>query len=75
MQCPICGSELLPEFIESLAGKKERRYLQYGKKQEPAFYCPGAVRLDGHGVNLWTVTWIVCYLRMIKRRKKLKMSY
>lgn len=75
MICPVCQTELEPEFIKTLEDKKERRYLRYGKKLELVFYCPNAIRHDGHGMNLWTKSWIESYRRMMKGRKKLKMSY
>ncbi len=72
MTCPVCQAELKPDFIETLEGNKARRTLWYKGKQELASYCPNAVRHDGHGANLWTATWIKCWLRMQKRLEKFK---
>jgi len=75
MICPKCQAECLPEFLENMAGKQEREYVQYGGNQEPAFFCPNVLPGDGHCVNLWTETSIKNWVAMRKRLKKFKVKY
>jgi len=70
--CPVCGAKLEPYFIENTVGKPERYYLQHGKKQEPAFFCPNATPHDGHGMNLWTETSAQNWVAMQKRQEEFK---
>lgn len=72
MICLACGAELEPYFVENMAGKQERYYLQYGKRQEPVFFCPNATPHDGHGMNLWTETSAKNWIAMKKRMEKFK---
>lgn len=75
MICPVCQAELEPYMIVTMDDDEVQWTLRYGKRDEPVFYCPNVPRSKEHGMNLWTVTWIKNWLRMMKRRKKLKMSY
>lgn len=70
--CPVCGAELLPKIIEDMNGEKVHQTLQYGKRQEPVYYCPDARPHDGHGMNLWTASNIKSYPATKKRLEKFK---
>lgn len=68
--CPVCGAELEPQILKDMAGNEFQQTLRYGLRDERMFFCPNAVRGDGHGVNLWTGTSIKSWVAMQKRQEK-----
>lgn len=68
--CPVCGGVLEPLILEDMAGKEFQQTLRCGRKDEPVFFCPNAVRGDGHCVNLWTKTSAKNWVAMQKRQEK-----
>lgn len=70
MICPVCRAKLKPNIIVDMIGEEVHQTLQYGKRQEPVYYCPDARHGDGHGINLWTATNIKSYLARQKTLEK-----
>ena len=73
--CPVCGAKLEPKILEDMVGKEFQQTFRYGRKDEPASFCPNATPRDGHCVNLWTETSAKNKVAELKRKEKFKARY